>query len=186
MTLSRVSLESFEDSPAVPPKESIEFKKGFAAGIKSAEQTETANLTRATEGIDATLSDMAFGFAEARLQILERLRPLLAQISETILPQIAKDSFADHLVDVLARDFKQVAASPVQIAVHPEAVDHLQTVLTAHSDNFSFIGDATLTDGQALLRSDTTHILIDIHALTLALQTALNGLEPLERTQSNG
>lgn len=186
MTESRVTLESFEDGSFGEPKESAEYKRGFVAGTEAAQAGEEAKLTQATAGIASALSDMAFGYSEARVQLMERIRPLLAQVAETVLPHLAREGFAAHLVDVLSRDFEQALNGPVQISVHPDAVTHLGQSLAGVSDNFCFCGDDTLSVGQALLKNEDANVMIDLPALILALQTALNGHEPLERSQPHG
>jgi hypothetical protein len=182
----KVELESFDDGPVAERRESAEYLRGFAAGTEKALSGQTAKLARATQDISATLSDMAFGYAEARVQILNRTRPLLTQVAEVIVPQIAQESFALHLVDVLERDFNAASEEPLRIAVHPDIAEHLARNMADRSDTFFIVGDPTLIDGQALLRQSDTHIIIDLPALTQALQTALNGLESRERSQSNG
>ena len=106
MTLSRITLESFDDALAGPaPAQSADFKKGVEAGVEQAEKALAAQQIQALSDIHATLDDMAFGYAEARDELLGQIRPVLAQVAETILPTLAQESFAAHLTDALQRAY---------------------------------------------------------------------------------
>ncbi len=184
MTSSVVTLESFEIDDPADIEQSAEYNRGLADGLAQAEASQNADLARSVERISSSLTDMAFGYEEARLHVLERLRPLLRQTSEAILPIIARETFGTHLIDVIEVEFQTAASAPIMISVARDLVETLNSTVTG--DLFTFVADQTLDVGQALLCQDNTHILLDLPALTLALQSALNGLERPERIQSHG
>jgi hypothetical protein len=184
LTSSRVTLESFEGDAATDIAQSADYKRGLTDGLAQAETSQNADLYRSIGEISSTLADMTFGYEEARRHVFERLHPLLGQITEAILPLIALETFGAHLTDVIEAEFQTAAGAPIMIAVACDLVQALNR--SATGDQFTFVGDPTLSAGQALIRQDDTHILLDLPALTLALQSALNGLERPERTQSHG
>lgn len=186
MTLSQVTLECFDDGEGAAPQQSAEFKRGFEAGVAAMKEADTAKQAEATSAVSSTLADMRFGYAEARLALLDRIRPLLVQVAEAVLPEVVQDTFSLHLVDTLMRDFETLTGQPVQIAVSPAAVEPLKASLRDLSDDFVFVPDANLIDGQAVVKSAQRQIMIDLPALMLALQTALCGLDSLERTRTHG
>ena len=184
MTSSRFTLESFECDGPIDVAQSADYSRGLADGRAQAETSQNADISRSIEGISSTLADMAFGYEEARLRVLERLHTLLGQVSEAVLPLIARETFGAHLIDVIEAEFQTTTSSPIMIAVAPDLVETLNT--SSIGDLFTFVANPTLDVGQALMCQDNTHILLDLPALTLALQSALNGLERPERTQSHG
>lgn len=186
MTLARVDLESFEDSGVPPSKENPDYLRGFNDGVAQAEQHQAAEISRAVADIASALQDMTFGFTEARVHILDRVRPLLAQIAETVLPDILNEAFAPHLVQALTQSFVDASDEPILIAVAPEILDAVGETLASLDGKFKLVPDPKIALGQAILRRDDTQILIDFPGLLDALQTALHGLEPSERTYSNG
>lgn len=186
MSFARVTLESFESGGAFPPKEGPDYQRGFKDGVEFAAQSDAAAVRAAVSDMSATLSDMTFGFTEARLHLLDRIRPILAQIAEALLPDIAREVFAAHLVETLLQSFEAAADQPIQIAVAPSDLAAVGSALASADGRIRLQGDAGLAIGQAVLCRDETHILIDLPALTGALQTALLGLEPSERTLANG
>lgn len=186
MTLSRVTLEQFDDGTATRPNDSADYTRGFEEGLAAARGSAEVELSHSMSEISSTLADMSFGYEEASRLLLDRIRPLLTQVSEALLPQLANESFTAHLVEVLQADFESTVGEPIQIFVHPTAVEQLTDDLSDTTNAFVFVPDPTLTHGQAILKNPESQIMIDLPALTQALQTALNGLEPFERTQSNG
>ncbi len=186
MSLSRITLESFDDDSEGPPPESEDYLRGFSEGVRQAEARQDNALNEGIINIAATLADMSFGFAEARLLILDRVRPLLAQIAETVLPDVLEQTFAAHVIEVLERDFDTAMDQPVSIAIAPELHDKIQDQLPHASGSFQLISDPNVASGHAIVQSGGTQIMIDMPSLLSDLQTALHGLEQSERTISNG
>jgi len=184
MSFSHINLERFDDGIKSAQEKNADYKRGFSDGLAQATESDTAKRTQSITQVSSTLSDMSFGYEEARVNILRNLKSLLGQISEVVLPQIAKDTFGAHLLDVVESNFLMATDESIQISVAPNLVAALCN--THDEKRFSIIPDASLIEGQALIQETETQILLDLPALTLALQTALNGLELPERTQSNG
>jgi len=184
LTPTRVTLESFEADGMSGVEESSDYKRGFAAGLLESEASNAANLAAAVAEISSTLRDMAFGYEEARLHVLERLRPLLGQLAEAILPQIAKETFGAHLAGVVEDAFETASSAPITIAVPPDVMSSLADSKVAKQ--FDFVADPALSAGQALIGQGDIHVLLDLAALTTELQAVLNGIEHSERTLSHG
>lgn len=186
MTLSRVTLESFEPEGAAEPRQSAEFQRGFEAGIAHAQTGHIAGQQKALSEIALRLNDMTFGYAEARLHLLDQIRPLLAQVAETVLPDVLNATFTQHLADILAGSFDEATQAPVEIGVAPEMVADLQAGMGETKTSFTFVADNEMKAGQAVLKRGETHLMIDFPALLDALQAALLGLEHSERTATHG
>ncbi|MGJ8609937.1 MAG: hypothetical protein ACSHWY_02510 [Octadecabacter sp.] len=184
MTSIRINLENFEADNAFEIGESPEYHRGFAAALLEVEASQAAELAQSVAAISSTLTDMAFGFEEARLHLLNRLSPLLGQLAETILPQLAQESFGAHLKDVVEGAFETVSSAPLTIAVSPDVIPSLKA-LTA-TKQFEFVPDPALRAGQAFIGQGDTHVLLDLAALTTELQAVLNGIEHSERSVSHG
>ncbi|WP_281981082.1 hypothetical protein [Thalassorhabdomicrobium marinisediminis] len=182
MTLSPLSLECFELEGAVPPPPSRDFTKGFEAGLAQASEALAAQKLTDLTAIQAVLSDMQFGYTEARLQLLEQIRPLLTQVAETVLPAVLKDTFAQHLSDTIYQTIDATMPDAVSLSVAPSTIEEIRTALPA----LAVVADADLDPGQAIITRPDTRTMIDTPALLDALNAALQGLDPLQRTQSHG
>ena len=148
MTFARIDLESFENDDTGQPIQSAEYQRGFQAGLKAAKISSDTVKSDALEAIAATLSDMSFGFAEAREFVLNSLKPLLAQVSETVVPKILHDTFGTHLIDVILAEFETHSERPIEIAVSPEALTELSDIGAALTRcPIEFVSDTHLSAG---------------------------------------
>jgi len=187
MISSPLSFENFDTDAPFEPLETAEFLRGVEEGLTRAKASAAAQQTAALSEIAAVLADMGFGFAEARQQLAAVLHPLILQVADTILPEIARETFAAHLADTVEQTFTNAASNPVSIRVAPTFADMLNEAM---SDNqtatFVFAEDPALAPGQAVLQNDEIYEMLDLPALTTALQTALHGLVTPERNPSYG
>lgn len=182
-----VSFEDFDTDTGFEPDESAEFLRGVEEGLTRAGASTATQEAAALSEIAAVLGDMAFGFAEARQQLAGMLHPLIMQVADSILPEIARETFAQHLADIITKSFLDAASRPVAIRVAPTFSGTLNEKLSAHhTGTFVFVEDAALSPGQAIIQNDHSHEMLDLPALTTALQTALYGLATPERNASHG
>ena len=184
MNTSRINLEQFEGDGARMLTESLDYQRGKADGIVHAEALKSAKIAQSIGEVSSVLNDMTFGYEEARHHILEQMQPLVRQISDKILPEIAKAVFGAHLIEVIDFELQKSASLPVQIGVAPDILQELEDL--KNYDRCVFVSDSNLTDNQAVIQQNDVEVLLDIPALILALQTTLNGLESPKRSISDG
>jgi flagellar assembly protein FliH len=184
MNTSRIDLERFENDGANMQVESPDYRRGKADGLVHAETLSNAKIAQSVSEVSSILNDMAFGYQEARHHILERMQPLVSQISDKVLPDIAKVVFGTHLSEVINFELQRSASLPIQIAVAPDLFPTFEGL--KDYDHCVFVSDPSLTDGQAIIQQKDVEVLMDLPSLILALQTALNGLESPERSIRNG
>ena len=117
MNTSRINLERFEGDGANMQLESPDYRRGKADGLVHAETLKSVKIAQSISEVLSTLNDMAFGYEEARHHILEKMQPLVRQISDTVLPDIAKVVFGAHLSEVINFELQKSASSPIQIGI---------------------------------------------------------------------
>lgn len=186
MRQSHINFENFDTAEADKPAPSADYLRGFEAGLADALTSNEAARKDALISISTCLQDMQFGYSEARIKLLNELRPLIAQLVDVVLPEITSASFTAYLRDVLTSSFQSVTDSPVEIAVAPDALLDLEGSKLSEIRPFTLIADPHLKVGQARLKDNQDHTMIDVPALLAALQAALQGLEFNERISGNG
>lgn len=186
MTLERICLENFEEGNAPLPQESAEFRRGYEAAMRAAEDAHEAATLKALDELASTLGDMAFGYEEARAYLSKRLHHLLVQLAETALPSILQSSFGAHLNDVILTHFAEQAGQPIRIAVSPKMEAALSSSGTRGWSHVQFDPDSSLTRGQAVLCDGESRVMLDLPALLDVLQTTLTSFEPFERKETHG
>lgn len=186
MSFERICLESFDEDEPLTDEENEDFKRGFDTAARAAQEEREAAVENSLQELSSTLSDMAFGFEEARTYLSQRLHHLLVQVVETALPTILLESFGAYLNDVIETHFAEATCKPVQISVAPDVADYLSGQTTNDHSRFQFVADQTLAEGQAVLREDETHVMLDLPALLEALQSTLSNFDTLERKENHG
>jgi flagellar assembly protein FliH len=186
MTLSPITLESFELTEPQTAPESPDFRRGFEAGLAAANETQQAATATAIQELSSTINDMNFGFEEARVHLLSKLRPLLSQLSEAALPEILHQSFGAHLNETIETQFNHLADETLSIAVTPEVASHLEANLQEKNPRFVFAADPDLDAGQAVIKGGNSQVMLDLQSLLHTLQTALSGLEAIQGMENHG
>lgn len=181
-----ITLEIFDSGAPVSEPESHDYKRGFEDGLEKANTMVEAELSSVASELNATLSDMAFGYEEALQQILTKLTPLVSQISELVVPAILADTFQTHLTQTLDTAIKAECGGGFQILVSPENAKLLVSSELGTSLSYDFLPCTDLADGQAIISSGDASQVLDLVALSNALRTALQGIEQTERSQMNG
>lgn len=184
MNTSRITLERFGSDCANASIESPDYQRGKADGIIHAETLNTAKIAQSINEVSATLSDMTFGYEEARQHILQQMQSLIRQISDKIVPEIAKATFGAHLSEVVDVELARSASLPIQIGIAPELLPAFDAL--ENSQHCVFVPDSNLKDGQAIILQHDVEIFLDLPSLVLALQSTLNGLESPQRSSRNG
>ncbi|KPP89264.1 MAG: flagellar assembly protein FliH [Rhodobacteraceae bacterium HLUCCA08] len=183
-------LESFDAADAVhltEPSVSQDFLDGFAAGQEAALSDLAAQDHMVREGLQQALSDLAFGYLEAREHILSTLSPVLAAIVDKALPDLARDGMAARVVAYLEDVVVDAAGQPVTLHVAPGHGAILHEALGPEPPfPVEITEDATLVPGQALIRTGVTEALIDIDAITATIRETIGAITLQQRTSGNG
>lgn len=167
---------------------SAEFTAGYAEGLKAGLTESAATQARMTEELVASLTELEFGYAEARHHILHTLAPLFELIARRIVPTALSASLGPEIARIIAAAVDQSATAPVQIYAPPESIE----VLTPIFDHrlavpWELRGDADLTNGQVRWATGTAEMLIDQNLIMTKIQDALATiLDEAERKTAHG
>lgn len=191
MILRAVSLEEFnpdaDGTGTDQPRRDPAFDAGYEAGYQDASAKTEQEQTALRHSFVAALEDLHFTQTEARTHVLSALQPLLRQLVEQTVPQILSDGFSAHLIGVLSAAAEEAVQGPLTLLVPPAQIAAAEAALTGLPDDlFTLKPDAALEPDTALIIGWDSETLLDLSALTTALQTALSGLLLPERTQTHG
>ena len=145
MSISHL-LESFEaadrdDSRPISMSElSLEeekleaFERGYKAGWDDAAKAQAEDKTRVTSDFANNLKDMAFTYHEAYGHLARALKPVLEQIVETVLPDIARKSLAPQIAELLNELAGEAGRREVEIVVSPVNADLVHQMLDGKTE----------------------------------------------------
>lgn len=164
------------------------FESGYRAGWDDAIKAQSDDRTRISSALAQHLQDLSFTYHEAYNNAMNAMAPLLQQVTQTLLPELARASLGQHIVEQLQALAREIGQLDVVIAVSPESEEAVARVL---EQDFGFPitldTDATLANEQADIRFGQTEKQIDLTALAASLSEALAGFaHENQRIVSNG
>lgn len=187
MTTLSIELESFETDDVGPSRPDPEYLRGYEAGLAEAAANVDVAKAQAIADVSTTINDLSFGFAEARQQLLEALKPLLTEIVGVAIPSVLQESFGAHLFDEFAHKADAALNGPIVIEIPEHVAADLNEALFAGSEHeFEFRVNANLEEGTALITTGETDVLLDLNSVSNQLHDALLGLSTLERKPAYG
>jgi len=145
---------------------------GFAEGRAHAD----AEQGQFSAEIIQSLTDMSFGYAEARGHLLLSLRPLFAVLVDRFLPALAKEGFAAQLADRLLEVAANDLMTPIDLCVHPEHIAGLKNVIGQAGMPIKLRGDPKLGRGQAKLSSPEVQTMLDLDEMLDATRAVLSAI----------
>ncbi len=175
-------LECFDsDQPQMmsqaDPGPSADWLDGHACGLEAGRSLAATAQTAVSAEISQTLADMSFGYTEARLQLLQSLRPLFRAIIGHVLPGIAETAQATHLIDLLNAAAALDSAVPIELTVHPSRITGLTALLPyAVGLPIMLVADPGIGQDQAVLRSGRVETALDVGAMIDGARAALGAI----------
>jgi flagellar assembly protein FliH len=176
-------LEAFDAPPPTEPEPldgpSADWLDGFAAGqaegMAQGRAEAEAQASHLSQELAKTLQDMAFGYAEARGQVLASLRPLFELLIDRMLPALAAETLGPWIAEALLDAARADSASPLVIELHPDRIESVQACLPPGMPA-SLQGNATLGLNAARLTRPLRESDLDLDACLATLREALSSL----------
>lgn len=167
---------------------SEEWQDGHANGFAEAQSMLGADSSRVREELLQAISDMSFGYAEAKAEILQSLSPLFEALIKTFVPDLARASLIPLIQDCLLAAATDAAQTPLVVCVPPQDVVALTDLLAMDGTlPFTAKSDPALAPGQALVSAGQAEQMIDLSAvLDAAQQTLAALLTPSSKGALNG
>lgn len=181
-----ILLEAFDvlpspPEPAGPSPDWLDGQAaGFAEGLAQGAAEAEASAARLTRELAQSLQDMAFGYAEAREQVLASLRPLFAVLMDRLLPQAATEALGPWIAQALMDAARSDSATPIVVEVHPDRVEAVRACLPPGSPA-TLRPDASLGHGAARIGTPLGESDLDLDACLAAMREALSALSDLTK-----
>ena len=183
------SLEDFSAPaplPDTPPR--TEDLPGYDAGYAAALADMAARQAQLSDATAQAISDITFGFAEARLHLLADLGPLFRTLIDKVLPASLPDSFRAHVAAQLVAAAKADINHAFRLCLHPQQVAAVtQALPAALRDHVTVDGDPSLSLHAATIARDRHETALDHDALHADIVNALSALfDALTERQAHG
>ena len=198
MTISHL-LETFEDFGSVTSTgqssddkrtdhELAVYERGYKAGWDDATTAAEKSNSALSEHFAQNVSDLSFTYHEAYTAVLRSLEPLVRQLIETTLPDLAIAGLGQTLAAEVTKIARSHAGSQVTINCHSSKRAMLHAALpTDLSLDLSLLADASLSPDQVFMKFDGVEREIDITRFATQSKNLIhNFFEDIKREPNNG
>lgn len=178
MAISLV-LDSFDAVENDTPDPAIvdAYEKGFSDGLESKMAEIESNKSILEDSLIAAISDLGFGYVEARTHLTEGLRGLFGTITDRLIPDVIEATFAAHLADQILAHCEAAFARPITLFVHPDKVSAVEPFLSeATGLTITCLADETLAQTEARWGSAPDEMTYDLAPLAASIRTALDAV----------
>ena len=152
------------------------FEKGYRAGWDDAVKAQSDDRTRISSAFGQHLQDLSFTYHEAYTQVMNAVTPLLDEMVRSLLPELARQTLGQHIVEQLQAMSLEIGRMDVVVAVRPERIEAVKPLL---DQDFGFpirlTADDSLAEEQADIRFGATERQIDLSDLAASLAEAVAG-----------
>lgn len=160
------------------------FDKGYRAGWDDALKVRSDDDDERAQGLAQNLQDLSFTYHEAQSQIIASLAPMFEQITDKLLPTLARDTLGPHLVEHLTSLARDMTSGTVKIVVARGRADEVRQLLDdAQIPIKVTVEEADALDaGQADLRLDGKDIAFDLNEVATEISTSVKAAFAKETT----
>ncbi|MDQ2090574.1 FliH/SctL family protein [Marimonas arenosa] len=129
------------------------FERGYKAGWDDAAKAQAEDRNHLTSDFANNLQELSFTYHEASGHLARALRPVMTQIVEAVLPEIARKSFGPRIAEQLTGLALAVGKQRVEIVVAPQNIALVRGLLDEDPGfPVQLVEEPSLGAGQAYLR----------------------------------
>ncbi len=152
------------------------YDAGYAAGWEDAAAAQSNEQSLIKADLARNLQSLGFTYQEARIHILRSIEPLLQEMVGQLLPELARETLAPIVLEVLMPMAETLADAPVTLVLNPAARAAVEALLEqATGMPLTLIEEPSLGEGQVYLRMGGAEISVDLDRATAEITAAVRG-----------
>ena len=152
------------------------YDAGYSAGWEDAAAAQSGEQSQIKVDLARNLQSLGFTYQEARMHILRSIEPLLQEMVGRLLPELARDTLAPIVLDVLMPMVEKMADAPVTLVLNPAARTAVEGLLEqATGMPLTLIEEPSLGEGQVYLRMGGAETAVDLDRATAEITAAVRG-----------
>jgi flagellar biosynthesis/type III secretory pathway protein FliH len=153
------------------------YETGYQAGWDDAVKAHQNAQSHLTSTLTQNLEQVEFTLVEAQTQLLTKIRPVLKEIFNTLLPCLNQESLRSLVSHEIESLIKTHAATDISIVVseHDEATVAALLNSTKALSEIPLSAKETLSEGQAYVTCATVQRKIDVHQTITEVQNTIDG-----------
>ena len=150
------------------------FEQGYAAGWEDAAAAQQGDQSRIRADLARNLQSLAFTFQDARSHVLQAIRPLILEMTNRLLPEVAREALAPTVLDALMPLADDLAEAPLTLVLNPAVRDRVEGLLAqATGLPIQIEEEPSLGEGQVYIRFGTAETKVDLTQVTADITAAV-------------
>ncbi|WP_112310268.1 flagellar biosynthesis protein [Pseudogemmobacter bohemicus] len=175
------------DTASVEENRAAAWEQGYRAGWDDCEAAHTRNGEQVRAELERNLMVLAFTWQEARAHILGAMEPLLQEIVNRLLPDMAREALGPVLVEQMMPVMEAAAEQPASLTLHPSARPQVEALLSRTPGLlFEISEDSGLGEAQVFLRLGPREISIDLTRVTNTIIRSVQDFFTLSQENPDG
>ena len=164
------------DSMALEEAKLGSYDAGYSAGWEDAAAAQSGEQSQIKADLARNLQSLGFTYQEARTHILRSIEPLLQEMVGRLLPELARETLAPIVLEVLMPIAEKMADAPVTLVLNPAARAAVEGLLEqATGMPLTLIEEPSLGEGQVYLRMGGAETSVDLDRATAEITAAVRG-----------
>jgi flagellar biosynthesis/type III secretory pathway protein FliH len=173
---------------AVEEAKITSYEQGYSAGWEDASAAQQGDQTRIRADLARSLQSLSFTFQDARGHVLQAIRPLILEMTNRLLPEVARQSLGPTVLDALMPLADQLADAPLTLVLNPAVRDRVEGLVAEATGLPTVIEEEpSLSEGQVYIRLGPKEQKVDLDRVTSDITAAVRGFFNMpEKDTSNG
>jgi flagellar biosynthesis/type III secretory pathway protein FliH len=185
--MSALRLEIFDTAPAsdgtlqplvevtaVEEAKVASFEQGYTAGWDDAVAAQQGDQGRIRADLARNLQSLSFTFQDARSHVLQSIRPLILEMVNRLLPEVAREALAPTVLEAVMPLAEELADAPLTLVLNPAIRAQVEELLTQATGLPMVIDEEpTMPDGQVYIRFGSSETKVDLAQVTADIGIAV-------------
>lgn len=168
------SIQPMVEATAVEEAKVASFEQGYSAGWDDAVAAQNGDQTRIRADLARNLQSLAFTFQDARSHVLQAIRPLILEMVNRLLPELAREALAPTVLEALTPMADELADAPLTLVLNPAVRGQVED-LVAQATGLPMVieEEPSLPEGQVYIRFGSIETKVDLSQVTADIAIAV-------------
>lgn len=168
------TLQPLVEATAVEEAKVASFEQGYSAGWDDAVAAQQGDQGRIRADLARNLQTLSFTFQDARGHVLQSIRPLILEMVNRLLPEVAREALAPTVLEAVMPLAEGLADAPLTLVLNPAIRSQVED-LVAQATGLPMVieEEPTMPDGQVYIRFGTTETKVDLAQVTADIGIAV-------------
>ena len=162
------------EATAVEEAKVASFEQGYSAGWDDAVAAQQGDQTRIRADLARNLQSLSFTFQEARIHVLQTIRPLILQMVDRLLPEVAREALAPTVLEAVMPLAEGLADAPLTLVLNPSVRGQVEDLVSQATGLPMVIAEEpTMPEGQVYIRLGAAESKVDLAQVTADIAIAV-------------